>query len=104
MIEFYLTKEQLERALVCLNQAAERGFPASQAIFGLTSVGDRWHGPWSEDSEFKDQIILKAHPTDDTKNWGRIGAEQITWHRFDDGVLINTYEEEVMKLKSNKDK
>jgi hypothetical protein len=85
MIEFYVDKKELERALDCLKQLEQRGFPASQAVFGLKTT---------EDAEFRDRLIMKAHPTNPFQNWGRISKEMISWNRFVDGKIIDTYGED----------
>jgi hypothetical protein len=92
MIEFYLTKEELEKALRCLERAHERGFVASKAIFGLIEAA-----PWSlvarglteERYEFMEQLLLRADPTDKSKDWGRVSQEQIGWQRYENGVIVN---------------
>jgi hypothetical protein len=92
MIEFYLTKEELQKALASLQAAEKRGFGFSEALFRVTCIKPDGEFSLKEITKFEDQIILKAHPTDASKNWGRIGINEISCQRFVDGVLVDTYE------------
>lgn len=90
MIDFYVTEAELEKALSVLREASDRGFGSSQAVFRLsrTNKDDKFCRTVREDdSEFTDQIILKADPVDPSKNWGRMSSKFVDWYRIVDGVF-----------------
>jgi hypothetical protein len=75
MMNFYVTRAELEKALAQLDIAAKNGFVESQAVFQLarTDKTDRFCRVVREDdSEFTGEVILRSHPTDKRKNWGRV--------------------------------
>lgn len=74
-MNFYVSREELEKALAELKIADDNGFTESQAVFQLARVDKT--KPWSrvvhlDDSEFTGEVILRSHPTDPSKNWGRV--------------------------------
>jgi len=84
MIEVFITKEQLEKALEKLNELEERGFLHCLASFGLVSIGQCSS---ADVVEYTGQLILKGHPDDPQQNWGRISDNMISWYRYEDGEL-----------------
>jgi len=89
MIEFYVSEDELRKALEALQEAKERGFVSSQAIFELKRVGGDLKSVVDQDNAvFKEQVILKEHPHDPGKNWGRISVESMTYYRLDNGRFV----------------
>ena len=84
MIEFYVTKKQLEKALEMLKEAENRGFNCSEAIFRVVQIKPNKLGLLQEKTEFKNEIILKAHSTDMKKDWGRVTKLELSWHQYDE--------------------
>ena len=84
MIEVFVDKKELEKALARLNELEERGLGASLVSFKLKSTGEIC----SEDIiEFNDQFIIRAEPNNPKKDWGRISGDMIEWYKYEDGVL-----------------
>lgn len=86
MINFYVSKEELEKALAKLEEAEDRGFVASQAVFRLARV-DKSDSLCEvvriDDSEFTGSIVLKSHPSDPNQNWGSV--VDASWYKLEDG-------------------
>lgn len=67
MVQMCLTRADLIEAIDQLNIAHKNGFKHSLAILSLKEVGDCV-------SDFRgkyDSLILKSHPTNLSKDWGR---------------------------------
>ena len=75
MIEFCITKEELEKALATLNVAGEKGGTASLAIFSLVAVGRRIHDNLAE---FGEAVILRSDPVPGN-NFGRVSVHELAW-------------------------
>lgn len=78
MINFVIPRAELEKALEKLKLVEKNGFPHSDAVFEMVSVGRS-----ISDSQAKfETVILKAHPTDPSKDWGCVTG-------YEDVVLAN---------------
>jgi len=69
MIELSIDEHQLCHALADIEKAKARGFTHCLAVVQLKQVGNSVDDCRLEYSD----LILKAHPTDETQNWGRGG-------------------------------
>ena len=88
MINFYVSREELEKAIEQLNIADCQGFTESQAIFRLSIVDktDQFSKiVHVDDSEFTGQVIMRSHPTDPSKDWGRI--DDVSKYKLENGVV-----------------
>lgn len=62
-----ITEAELRKALTELEVAKERGFKHSVAILHIFQAGEM-----IDDNKVRyDSLILKAHPTKPSKDWGR---------------------------------
>ena len=81
IMEVCITKAELEKALQELNKAIENGFVDSIAILQLYQGGTSV----SDCMVQANGVILKAHPSDGSKNWGRTNPE---WYKYIDGKCV----------------
>ncbi len=87
-MNFYISRAELEKALKELDVASENGFTESQAIFELARVNkeDQFSKiVHLDDSEFTG-VILRAHATDPSKNWGRVS--RASHYKLVDGKCV----------------
>lgn len=85
MIQVGIIREELVKALGALDEATKRGFPSSIAILRLSEIGK---GISDDRMEFDERLIIKAHPTDGSKNWGNVPTKDLHWYKCEDGKLI----------------
>ncbi len=88
-MDIYISREELEKALVQLKEAEKRGFVESQAVFSFARVDrtDIFSSIVDEkDSEFTGELILRSHKTDSSKNWGRVSDG--TGFKLKDGECV----------------
>jgi hypothetical protein len=81
-IEMCLTREELLTALKQLDIAHENGFKHSLAIVQLVQAGecvDKFIAKY-------DSLILKAHPTNPSKDWGRCNNPE--WYKMVRGKCV----------------
>ncbi len=90
--ELEVSEEQLRSALAVIEKAKGNGFVATTAIFRLHS------GMHKGDIEgvFINAVVLKAHPTDPNKNWGRTYTRWVGDYAYKDGACgeIEGFEDE----------
>jgi hypothetical protein len=83
MIEMCLTRKELVKALEQLDIAYKNGFKNSLAIVRLVKAGDNI----DEFLAKYDSLILKAHPTDPNKDWGRTNNPH--WYAYRNGKCVD---------------
>ncbi len=80
--EFEITEAQLRAALAAIDACKNQGFSDTTAICYISQVKDDGTDVMAS---FSGHVILKAHPTDESKNWGNITVEMIGWYRMVNG-------------------
>lgn len=78
-----MNSEQLRKALASIEAAEKNGFMHCLAVFEMASVGpmlDQCRADYSD-------LIEKAHPTDQSLDWGRYQGVSRN-NRFVDGKLV----------------
>ncbi len=83
-MEFSIRRDQLVAALEAVDTAIANGFSSAEAVFRFTAAGPRVSDCLAE---FRDPV-LKAHPTDPQKNYGRITPGWQSY-RFRNGRLYD---------------
>lgn len=84
-MEICITGEQLRKALKQIEQAEQQGFMHCLSIFAITQAG-RYVSDCLAEHE---GLILRAHPTDGEKDWGRIANQFLGDYRYIDGRLVD---------------
>jgi hypothetical protein len=79
---FCITKEELEKALSLINIAIESGFKDSLAVLKIYTGGETITDFLAKSPG---TVILKAHPTDGSKNWGQLDP---SWFEYENGKCI----------------
>ena len=82
-IRFIIKKEELLKALGKLEEAERNGFMYCIPEFKLVSAGETL----DENAAEYNEMVEKAHPTDNNLNWG-IGQCVTERYTFSDGKLI----------------
>lgn len=83
MIEMCLTRAELLKALKQLDIARENGFKHSLVIIRLKKAGvcvDEFVAEY-------DSLILKSHPTNLNKDWGRCNNPE--WYELKNGQCVD---------------
>ena len=84
MIDVIIPVKELKKAMAVIEKAKSAGFFYCEPIFSLISGGKNLHDCVME----YDGIIVRAHPTDPSLNWGR-NNYMIENYQFKDGKLYH---------------
>jgi len=96
-MEHCVDVEELKKATAVLAQARSYGFSHSLAIFKLVKAG-----PTVSDFRVRfENIILQAHPTDESRQWGRadksMHGQIIFYEKWDGEKLVELTNAELKK-------